>query len=147
MVHVRRTFIVDRPAAIVIPYLADFANAEMWDPGTVSCTPITEPPVQVGSEWRNVSKLLGRETTLTYTLTSVADGRVVLTGTNKTATSVDDMVVRDLGGGRSELTYTATVTFNGLAKLAWPVMQTLFLYLGVITERQMTRAIADLPAS
>ena len=37
----------------------------------------------------------------------------------------------------SEVTYEATVTFNGLAKLASPLMQVLFVYLGVKTEKQM----------
>lgn len=141
MVHVQRTFAVDRPRDAVVRYLADFANAEKWDPGTVSCDPLTPGPVKVGSQWRNVSSLAGSETELTYTLTTLDADRVVLTGVNKTATSVDDIRVGDRGD-TSEVTYEATVTFNGVAKLASPFMQVLFLYLGVKTEKQMKDAIS-----
>jgi len=141
MVHVQRTFTLNRPRDEVVAYLADFANAEEWDPGTVSCDPITQGPVEVGSQWRNVSSLAGSKTELTYTLTTLDADRVVLTGVNKTATSVDDIRVADRGAV-SEVTYDATVTFNGLAKLAAPLMQVLFLYLGVKTEKQMKRAIS-----
>jgi carbon monoxide dehydrogenase subunit G len=141
MVHVQRTFTVNRPRDEVVAYLADFANATEWDPGTVSCDPITPGPVEVGSQWRNVSSLAGSQTELTYTLTSLDADRVVLTGVNKTATSVDDIRVADRGT-TSEVTYDATVTFNGLAKLASPFMQVLFLYLGVKTEKQMQDALA-----
>jgi len=141
MVHVQRTFTVNRPRDEVVTYLADFANATEWDPGTVSCDPITPGPVKVGSQWRNVSSLAGSKTELTYTLTSLDADRVVLTGVNKTATSVDDIRVADRGA-TSEVTYEATVTFNGLAKLATPLMQVLFLYLGVKTEKQMQDALS-----
>ena len=140
MVHVQRTFTVDRPREVVVPFLADFANATEWDPGTVSCDPITPPPVAEGSQWRNVSSLLGRHTELTYTLTTLAEDRVVLTGRNDTATSVDDISVRGTGSS-SEITYAATVTLNGRARLAEPAMQLLFVYLGITTERQMKRVI------
>lgn len=141
MVHVKRTFTVNRPRDEVVTYLADFANAREWDPGTVSCDPLTPGPVTVGSQWRNVSSLAGRKTQLTYTLTTLDPDRVVLTGVNKAATSVDDIRVTDRGA-TSEVTYEATVTFNGLAKLASPVMQALFLYPGVKTEKQMQDAIS-----
>lgn len=140
MVHVQRTFTVDRPREVVLPFLADFANAEQWDPGTVSCDPITPPPVAEGSQWRNVSSLLGRHTELIYTLTTLAEDRVVLTGRNDTATSVDDISVRGTGSS-SEITYAATVTLNGLARLAEPALQLLFVYLGITTERQMKQVI------
>ncbi|MGY0231559.1 SRPBCC family protein, partial [Longispora urticae] len=60
MVHVVRTFLVDRPVDVVVAYLADFSHAPQWDPGTVRCTPTSAGPVQVGSTWTNVSKVLGR---------------------------------------------------------------------------------------
>lgn len=141
MVHVQRTFTVNRPRDEVVAYLADFANATEWDPGTVSCDPITPGPVKVGSQWRNVSSLAGSKTELTYTLTSWDPDRVVLTGVNKTATSVDDIRVADRGT-TSEVTYEATVTFNGIAKVASPLMQVLFLYLGVKTEKQMRAVLS-----
>jgi Polyketide cyclase / dehydrase and lipid transport len=147
MVHVRRTFTVERPPGVIVPYLADFAHATEWDPGTVSCTPLTAPPVRPGSRWRNVSSLLGLKTELVYELTSRSDDRVVLTGRNKTATSVDDIAVRPVDAGHSEITYDATISFNGVAKVTSPLMQLVFTYLGASTQRQMTSTLNALPVT
>ena len=38
MTHVQRTFTVKQPIDTVVAYLEDFAHAESWDPGTVTCT-------------------------------------------------------------------------------------------------------------
>ena len=143
MVHVARTFPVDAPVEAVVAYLADFSNAVAWDPGTVRCTRIGTGPVEVGATWANVSKVLGRETELTYELRVLEPGHVQLRGTNKTATSIDDITVRPHARG-AEVTYDASVTFNGLAKLGWPVMQLEFLRLGKLTVEGITRETAKL---
>jgi len=143
VINVSRTFTVDKPADVVVAYLADFGNAEQWDPGTVSCTRADSGPVQVGSTWNNVSKVLGRETTLDYRLERLEPGRVTLVGRNDTATSTDDITVRPSGGG-SEVTYDATVELNGLAKLAYPVMRLEFRRLANKTEAQIKAAVAGL---
>jgi carbon monoxide dehydrogenase subunit G len=111
MVHVSRTFTVGKPVETVVAYLADFANATQWDPGTIRCTPTSPGPVQVGSTWANVSKVLGRETELAYRLERLDADRVTLVGTNKTATSTDDITVRPTPGG-AEVTYSATIDLH-----------------------------------
>jgi carbon monoxide dehydrogenase subunit G len=149
MVHVTRTFTVDRPVAAVVAYLADFGNAEQWDPGTVTCTRTDSGPVQVGASWRNVSKVLGATSELDYRLDRLDPGHIVLVGRHVkgTADSVDDISVRPdpTDAGRSEVTYEATITFHGLAKLAAPVMQLEFEKLGNQTVDGMRAAVAALP--
>jgi carbon monoxide dehydrogenase subunit G len=144
MVEVTRTFTVSQPTHLVLGYLQDFGNAEEWDPGTVSCTRLDAGPVRVGSRWRNVSEFLGRKTELAYELTQLHDDRVVFTGRNKTATSTDDIAV--LPGdtpGTSTITYHATITFNGLAKLAAPVARIAFEKLANGTVTGLTNALRD----
>ncbi len=143
MVHVTRTFTVDAPAEAVTAYLADFGNAEQWDPGTQSCTRVGAGPVEVGATWHNVSKVLGRETELEYRLERLDPGHVVLVGRNKTATSTDDITVRG-DGERSEVTYDATVELHGLAKLGAPIMQLEFNRLGDLTVTGIQRAVTAL---
>lgn len=58
MTTVSRTFIVAPQPQTVIPYLADFAHAEEWDPGTERCVRNDAGPV-VGSSWHNTSKIAG----------------------------------------------------------------------------------------
>lgn len=138
MVQVTRTFTVDKPADFVVDYLKDFSHAEAWDPGTQSCTRVGGAgPVAVGATWHNVSKVLGRETELEYRLDTLEADHIVLVGTNKTATSTDDIRVRAVDASSSEITYTADIELNGAAKLAAPVMKVEMERLGGKTEQQM----------
>ncbi|MGI8666289.1 MAG: SRPBCC family protein [Jatrophihabitans sp.] len=143
MVSVSRTFIVDKPVAVVLDYLKDFSNAVSWDPGTQSCVRLDDGPVRVGSSWHNVSKVFGRETELTYRLRALEADHITLVGTNDTATSTDDITVRPAGAG-SEITYHAEIELHGAAKLAAPIVKLEFERLGNETEKQLSRAISQL---
>jgi carbon monoxide dehydrogenase subunit G len=143
MVDVTRTFTVDKTVSVVIEYLQDFGNAEQWDPGTQRCTREDSGPIAVGATWQNVSKVLGRETTLTYRLDKLEPGRVTFVGTNTTSTSTDDIRVRPSAGG-SEITYHAHIEFHGVARLAAPIMKLEFERLGRRTQEQLTKAISAL---
>lgn len=144
MIQVERTFEVDRSPEVVVEYLKDFAHAEDWDPGTKTCVQVTPGPVTVGTRWRNVSELRGRETELSYQLTRLESDRVTFVGTNKTATSTDDITVRPSGAG-STVTYHAEIVFHGLAKIAQPWLSREFERLAELTREQLTATIAGLP--
>ncbi len=140
MVSVKRTFTVNKPIDQVVDYLADFANAAAWDPGTKSCVPTGGGPVQVGSTWRNVSVFRGKETELTYRLLRREPDRLVFEGTNKTVTSTDDLSFRSVPGGTS-VTYSANLEFHGLIKLVAWVAQGEFNKLGDQAAEQLPRVV------
>ena len=143
MVHVQRTFTVNRPADVVGPYLADFATAVEWEPGTQSCDRSGAGPVAVGSRWHNVSKVLGRSTDLEYTLERLDPDRITLVGRNDSATSTDDITVRAHPDG-AEIVYDSNVELHGVAKLSAPVMKLEFEKLGGETEKGIQAAVAGL---
>ncbi|WP_333767334.1 SRPBCC family protein [Streptomyces sp. IBSBF 2435] len=139
MVHVRRSFTVERPLPAVAAYIADFAHAVDWDPGTRQCVrdgDDAEPAV--GARWRNVSVFRGRRTELDYRLDRREERRVTFTGTNKTATSTDDFGFEETGEG-TRVTYDATIRFHGLARLADPFLRKEFERLG----DEITRTLPD----
>jgi carbon monoxide dehydrogenase subunit G len=146
MPTVTRTFTVAPPPQVVLTYLADFANAEEWDPGTESCTRIDDGPVAVGATWRNVSSIAGISTELTYTLEQLTQDTAVLVGRNDTATSTETITVRPVGdgGNRTELTYRNDLELHGAAKLASPAAKLVFEKLGNDTDKQLSQALADL---
>jgi len=144
VITVERTFDVARTPEVVVGYLKDFAHAEEWDPGTKSCVQVTPGPVAVGTRWRNVSELRGRETELSYQLTRLEHDRLTFVGFNKTARSTDDITVRPSAAG-STVTYHAEILFHGLAKIAQPLLSREFERLGDLTRDQLTRTIAGLP--
>jgi carbon monoxide dehydrogenase subunit G len=144
MVSVSRTFPVDKPAPEVLAYLADFAHAEQWDPGTESCVRTgAGGPVAVGATWHNVSKIAGVTTELDYTLQELTSDRIVLVGRNDTATSTDTITVTPTAAG-SEVTYDANVELKGAAKLGAPAVKLVFEHLGNETEQGIQQAVAAL---
>jgi carbon monoxide dehydrogenase subunit G len=145
MVDVTRTFTaavaLDKAAA----FLRDFSNASAWDPGTESCTQVSDGPVAVGTQWHNVSKLFGVTTELTYTLVTDEPDHVVLEGKNKTATSVDDITLTAEGPASTRIEYHAHVEFNGAAKVAGPFLKAGFeAKVAPETVEKMTAALERL---
>jgi carbon monoxide dehydrogenase subunit G len=142
MVDVTRTFDVATPLREVLDYLKNFANAEEWDPGTLSCDPLGDGPVAVGSRWHNVSKIAGVETELDYELTRLEPGRVVFVGRNDTATSTDDIsLVAAAERPGTTITYHATIEFHGAAKLAAPLAKVAFEKVGADTEKSLVEIL------
>ncbi|MEU6818090.1 SRPBCC family protein [Streptomyces sp. NPDC046860] len=141
MVHVRRSFTVDRPLPAVNAYLADFAHAVDWDPGTQECARKegTGAPA-AGTTWHNVSEFRGRRTELDYRLDLRTDDRLTFVGSNKTATSTDDITLRATPDG-TEITYDADIRFHGLARLADPFLRGEFERLGDEITHSMPEAI------
>lgn len=136
MSTVSRTFSVTPSPATVLDYLADFGNAEQWDPGTRTCTRTDTGPITTGSTWHNVSRIFGVTTELTYELRERTADRLVFVGTNKTATSTDTIAVAPDGTG-STLTYRSDIDLNGWARIADPLMRIAFEKLAGDTERQL----------
>lgn len=135
-----RRFVVGTALPDCRDYLADFTNAVQWDPGTVRCTRVDDGPVRAGSSWKNVTRFLGRDTTLDYRLEHLGDERVVLVGTNKTVTSIDDISLRSVTGG-TEISYLSDVRFNGWARLTDPLLSLVFARLGTQTEKLLVAAL------
>jgi carbon monoxide dehydrogenase subunit G len=140
MVDVERVFTVTPPVAEIQDYLRDFAHAEEWDPGTVSCSQASSGPVGVGTTWTNVSEFRGKETELTYTLTKDEPGHLQFVGENKTVTSTDDISLTAVDSG-TRITYHADFEFHGLAKLAVPFVKGELEELGDKTQAQMTTVL------
>jgi carbon monoxide dehydrogenase subunit G len=145
MVHVERSFEVSPPVDAVVGYLQDFAHAEAWDPGTVRCTREgAGGPVEVGTTWHNVSKVRGKETELSYRLERLESNRLTFVGTNKTATSNDDMTFEPVARGGTRITYKSDITFNGIFRLADPFMRHEFERLGDETVVKMSGVLNQL---
>lgn len=138
MVSVQRVMTVSTPVETVIDYLADFGHAEVWDPGTKTCTRADDGgPVDIGSTWRNVSVFNGRETELTYRLVGRTSSRVTFVGENSTVTATNDIRVEPTESGGSTVTYHADLRLKGLVKLAAPFLHREFERLGNEVERTL----------
>ena len=146
MTTISRSFHVSTPPATVLEYLKDFSNAEEWDPGTESCEQIGTGPVQVGTQFHNVSKIAGIETERTYTLVALTDTEVRFEGSNDTANTIDTITVTPRADGGSDVTYVAEIDMHGAAKLATPVVKLVFERIGTETEEKLTEVLNALPS-
>lgn len=143
MPTIRRTVVTAKPVGTVFAYLADFANAEQWDAGTVSCRRLSGDG-GVGTTYENVSSFRGRNTTLVYEVRElVPEQRLVLRGQNKTVTAVDTLEFDPAPGG-TRVTYTADFTFKGVAALLTPFLRGPLNKLGDEAQVSLSLALSKL---
>ncbi|MGZ5314869.1 MAG: SRPBCC family protein [Solirubrobacterales bacterium] len=113
--------------AELFDYMADFANAAEWDPGTVSARRLGDGPPALGSKFELMVRFAGRESPFVYEITEYErPGQVVLVADTDAAHLTDTMTVAPMPGGGSELTYDARLELKGARKLFAPVMALLF---------------------
>lgn len=121
MASVQRTVVTDQPPAKVWEYLSDFTSTQEWDPPSVRTERISGDG-GVGTEYHNVSKLLGSEQEVTYVVTEYVEGsRLQLAGDAGSVKLLDTITLEPAGGGTS-VTYHAEFTPVGAAKLAEPLL-------------------------
>jgi hypothetical protein len=132
-----RTVTTRWDAASVFDYLLDFEHAEEWDSGTVRCERRAGDG-GVGTRYLNVSKFLGRETSLDYEVEKLVPGRqFVITGGNKTVVSTDTVTVTITASGGASVEYRAEMTFKGIASVVSPLLTPFLNKLADDTETQL----------
>jgi len=108
------------PQVEAFAYMADFANARLWDPS------VSEAPLGLGSAFDLVARFAGRDVPLRYEIV-VYDPprRVVLEARRPGFVSRDRITVEHVGDG-SIVDYDASLAFGGLGRLLDPLMQRVF---------------------
>lgn len=139
--RIQRTVQVSRDAAQVYDYLADFTTTTEWDAGTVQTTLLTGDG-GVGTRYRNHSKFLGRSTELIYeVMAKRAPVSIELRGENKTVVAYDVIEVHPRAAGGAVVSYQATFTFKGWARLVSPLLAPAFRKLGNDSAAQLARVL------
>lgn len=142
---ITRTITVAKPVRQVFAYLSDFTTTTEWDPGTIRTTRANGDG-DVGTEYLNTSRFLGRETQLTYVVQLlVTDHRIRLRGTNPTVTAIDTMTFAPMTDGRGcQVVYTADFSFHGPTRLLAPLLRPAFKRLGDQAAAGMRAALERL---
>lgn len=121
MPKIERTVTVLQPLEKVWEYLTDFTTTEQWDPGTVSTQRITGTGGP-GTVYENVSRVLGRDVEIEYTVTELQPRSLFqLSGTTAAMNLLDTMRFEQTPDGVA-VTYTAQFQPRGLMKLIEPLM-------------------------
>ena len=122
MARYRGTVISTRSVEDTFDYMADFANAAEWDPGTASAERLDVDELSVGSTFRLGVRVGSRTVPLDYRITVFErPHRVILLGESDTIRSEDTMTVVPTADGGSILTYDADLTLKlkSLFKVRW----------------------------
>ena len=122
-------------------YMADFSNAQEWDPSVVEATRRSDGPVENGSTFDLIVKFGGRSLPMRYEIVSFdPPGRVIIESRNSRFTSRDTITVSPAGTG-STMQYDAILDFKGAGRLLDPVMQVIFNRTGAKAEAGMRRCL------
>lgn len=110
--------------------MADFANAEGWDPATVSSRKLSDGPIGRGTRFVLDMKIMGRENSIEYEILEYdPPHRVKLRGENAGSVSIDEVSVEPAGDG-ADVTYEAVVTMKHVFKAIGPFFGPVFKRMG-----------------
>lgn len=148
MPRLHETIETSLPPQDTFAFIADFANSQVWDPGTVSSKRIGGTSVGAGTSYALTVKV-GRGTApMVYTIeTYEPDTRVVLRGEGKTVTALDDIRFAPTADGGTRVDYTADIELKGWMRLLTPFLRGAFKQLGDDARTGMTAALAERAAS
>ena len=129
------------PAAEAFAYMADFANARVWDPSVSEARRVGEGPLGIESAFDLVARFAGRDVPLRYTIVSYEPPhRVVLEARRPGFVSRDTITVEPAEHG-SDVHYNAILAFSGLGRLFDPLMQRIFNRVGAQATTGMEMAL------
>ena len=129
------------PQAEAFAYMANFANARVWDPSVSEARPVGVAPIGIGAAFDLVARFGGRDVPLRYEIVEYdSPQRVVLEARRPGFVSRDTITVEPAGNG-SAVHYDATLVFGGVGRLFDPVMQRLFNRVGTRATRGMQTAL------
>jgi NAD(P)-dependent dehydrogenase (short-subunit alcohol dehydrogenase family) len=144
MARFRGTVRSDRSVEEAFDYLADFANAAEWDPGTHAAERLDEGPIGVGSAFRLLVAAGPRQVPFEYRITAYdRPHRVVLVAESATVRSEDTVTVVPAAGGGSLLTYDAELTLRGRLAPGDVLLRPFFDRLGAKGLAGLRRALGD----
>jgi len=131
-----RTVTVRGDQRAVWNFLADFTTTEAWDPPT-QLTQRVSGDGSVGTVYRNVSKLFGKQTEVTYqVIVHQAPNRLELAG-DAGPMKLHDTITIEQDGAWVHVRYRAEFVPQGFAKLALPLLPLALKKLGDDAAAQM----------
>ncbi len=130
------------PPGPTFDFVADFANARLWDPGVVSSSRLDDGPLDVGARYRLEVRMGRRTAPMTYRV-SVFDrpNRVVLVGSGSGVDAVDAIRFVPTDDG-TRVEYTADIRLRGLLRLAQPLFRGTFARIADAAATGMRSALA-----
>ena len=125
-------------------FVADFANAQRWDPGVASSVRLDDGPLGVGARYRLGIRMGGRVAPMEYEITTFErPRRVVLEGRGSGVRAIDDISFTQTSAG-TRIDYVADIRLQGLLRLLAPLAGGALRRIGENARDGMQRTLEDL---
>jgi len=120
MTRLHETIETSLPIDEAFAFIADFANAQHWDPGVATSERTDPGPVGLGARYQLGVRMRGRVAPMEYRITTYEPPRrVVLTGEGSNVSAVDEIRFEPAGTG-TRIDYTADIRLTGWMRLVEP---------------------------
>jgi carbon monoxide dehydrogenase subunit G len=135
----------DLPIEEAFAFVADFANADRWDPGVASAERIDgQGAARVGATYRLGIRMGGDVRPMEYRIVQLEPARrVVLSGRGSGVTAVDDIRF-EARAGRTHIDYVADIRLTGLRRLAAPFAGSTFARIARDARDGMQRTLDEM---
>ena len=121
MTRLHETIQTALPVEETFALIADFANAQRWDPGVATSERIDPGPVGLDARYRLGVRMRGRVAPMEYRITTFDPSRrVVLTGSGSNISAVDEIRFEPAGEG-TRIDYIADIRLGGWMRLVEPL--------------------------
>jgi len=135
------------PPEDAFAFVADFANAQHWDPGVATSERVGSGPVAVGATYRLGIRMRGKVSPMAYRVTAYeAPRRVVLAGDGSGVRAIDEIRFEPAGTG-TRIDDTADIHLTGLMRLAEPFAGATFEKIATDALGGMKRALDERAAA
>ena len=122
-------------------YMADFANARVWDPSVSAATRTSDGPLALGSTFHLVSRFAGRDVPLDYTIVGYEPAQRVVLEARKPGFVSRDTITFEPAGAGSVVNYDALLELAGARRLFDPLLQRIFNGIGGRATKGMQAAL------
>ena len=135
------------PVATTFSFVADFANAERWDPGVASSERLSDGPIAAGTRYRLGVRMRGKVSPMVYEVAVwEPDRRVVLKGSGSGVVATDEIRFEATPTG-TRIDYIADIRLKGLLALATPFAGGTFRRIARDARDGMQRALDALASA
>jgi uncharacterized membrane protein len=126
MPTVEESVVIARPPEQVFSYVSNAQNLPVWDSSILKAEQVDSGPLQVGTRWRGVSKVLGRRFKWTTELVEFAPPTMTMSRSveGKLSFTVTNTFQPEAGGTRFTYTVDAESGLGGIfGRVADPVVE------------------------
>lgn len=143
MPTLRETVTTALPRDDAFAFIADFANAPVWDPGTATAERINPGPVGVGARYRLGVRMRGNVVPMEYRIVGHEPGaQVVLEGKGSGVRARDEISFASTPAG-TQVDYVAEIHLTGLLRLIEPLLGSQLAKIGRDARAGMQRALDE----